>query len=154
MATANIKVIGALRKTAANLREQSSYQWGHMGACNCGNLAQVLTPFTKSEIHKWALASREGDWNDMLDAYCTDTNLPIDMVISAMLNEGFSTSDLKNLEYLSDHKVLKKCNVLYLNKNVKDDVILYLEAWASILEEELLSRISIEFDYSKELLPL
>ena len=36
MATANPELIAALERTASKLQQGASYQWGHMGACNCG----------------------------------------------------------------------------------------------------------------------
>ena len=54
MAKASIKIIQALGKTISNLNDGASYQWGHMGSCNCGNLAQVITNLDKAEIHKSA----------------------------------------------------------------------------------------------------
>ena len=40
MAKATPVLIEALRKTAKKLEKGARYQWGHMGCCNCGNLAQ------------------------------------------------------------------------------------------------------------------
>ena len=55
--------IAIIRKTAANLAASSEYQWGHMGACNCGHLAQQITFKSKAEIHNRAMTGL-GDWND------------------------------------------------------------------------------------------
>ena len=48
MAIATPELIAALERTVSKLQQGASYQWGHMGACNCGNLAQELTPFSQS----------------------------------------------------------------------------------------------------------
>jgi hypothetical protein len=151
MAKATPAVIAAIRQTSTNLKNNEAYQWGHMGACNCGHLARVVTPFTKAEIHQYAIASREGDWNEMLNEYCGVANAPIDMVISEMLNQGFSVSDLQNLEYLSDPQILKYLNKTNLNRNNKSDLIEYLDAWVLILEEKFIENISISFDYSPQM---
>jgi len=146
MANANLKLISALRRTASKLENGNSYQWGHMGKCNCGNLAQELTEYSSAQIHEYALLSRSGDWSEQTSAYCGITKLPLDWVVDAMLDSGLDINDLKNLEYLSDSKVLKRfpMNERNLKHNVLTDLVKYLITWADMLEEELLSNIVIE----------
>jgi len=55
MAQAKTEIIDALRRTADKLKNGSQYMWGHMGSCNCGNLAQEVTKRTKAEIHAYAM---------------------------------------------------------------------------------------------------
>ncbi len=146
MALATWEIVTALRKTAQKLKDEKSYQWGHMGACNCGNLAQIITNFTKAEIHQYALAAREGDWSEMAEEYCQISGLPLDMMISAMINKGFSLDDFKNLEYLSDKKVLAMIpqeKREQLKHNKKEDVIFYIETWAQLLENELVDKVKL-----------
>ena len=145
MAQASIAVIKALRKTVENLEKSTAYQWGHMGSCNCGNLAQVITNLDKAEIHKSAMR-KHGDWNEQLIDYCPTSGLPIDHIINEMLAFGFSTEDLAHLEKLSDPKILRNlpADKKYLKHNLKSDVIIYLKTWGNILEEKLISKISIE----------
>jgi hypothetical protein len=143
MAAATPAVIAAIRQTSLNLKNNSAYQWGHMGACNCGHLARVVTPFTKAEIHQYAIATREGDWSEMVNDYCSISGAPIDMVIAEMINSGFSLSDLQNLEYLSDKDILKKLGKLTLNRNNKADLIEYLDAWSEILEEKFIKSVQL-----------
>lgn len=146
MALATWEIVTALRKTAQKLKEENTYQWGHMGACNCGNLAQTITSYTKAEIHQYALAAREGDWSEMAEEYCQISGLPLDMMIASMINKGFSLDDFKNLEYLSDKKVLSlipKEKRDHLQHNKKEDVILYLNTWAQMLENELVDKVKI-----------
>ena len=76
MARASINLIQALRRTANNLLSGSKYQWGHMGACNCGNLAQELTSLTKKEIHDYAMRGH-GDWSEQVDAFCPTSTMPM-----------------------------------------------------------------------------
>jgi hypothetical protein len=66
MAKASLELIEALRKTANKLTNSNNYQWGHMGACNCGFLAQEVTQFRKEEIHARAM-QRYGDWSEQLN---------------------------------------------------------------------------------------
>lgn len=153
MAKASVSVIQALRKTVENLEKGATYQWGHMGSCNCGNLAQVVTNLDKAEIHKSAMR-RHGDWNEQLIDYCPTSGLPIDHIIDEMLAFGFSREDLAHLEKLSDPKILKNLPVdrRYLKHNTKADVIFYMKTWISVLEEELIAKISIKDFKEKPLL--
>ncbi|WP_243635867.1 hypothetical protein [Hymenobacter edaphi] len=48
MASCSLSVIEALRTTAQRLSTQAPYQWGHMGSCNCGHLAQTITRLSKA----------------------------------------------------------------------------------------------------------
>jgi hypothetical protein len=50
MAFPSATLIVALRETATRLRDGIYYAWGHHGACNCGNLLQVVTTFNKEEF--------------------------------------------------------------------------------------------------------
>lgn len=154
MAKASINIIQALRKTINNLDNGSSYQWGHMGSCNCGNLAQVITNLDKAEIHKSAMR-RHGDWNEQLIDYCPTSGLPIDHIIDEMLAYGFTREDLAHLEKLSDPKILKHLpsDKKYLQQNSKIDVVLYLKTWANVLEDELLAQISLKQLQEKKEIP-
>lgn len=145
MAKATLKVISALRKTAKNLQNKSPYQWGHMGSCNCGNLAQVVTNLDKAAIHQEAMR-RHGDWNEQLFDYCPQSGLPFDHIIDEMLAFGFSRSDLAKLEKLSDEAVLANLpqGKKYLRHNHSQDVILYLQSWADLLEKNLISGMVID----------
>lgn len=139
MAIPNSKLIQALKSTALKLKNGANYQWGHMGACNCGNLAQELTSFTKAEIHKYAM-ERHGDWNEQIIDYCPSSGYPMDLMISKMLNFGLTLDDLAELENLSNKNILAQIPFERrekMNRNVREDVILYLNTWALILENEL-----------------
>jgi hypothetical protein len=144
MAQARIHIIEALRNTATTLESSTQYQWGHMGACNCGFLAQEVTKLRKDEIHSRAM-EKHGDWNEQLNDYCPTSGFRIDDLISEMLAFGFDADDLKHLEKLSDPKILRALPVLERNlkNNIKSDVVKYLNVWTRQLEEEILTRISI-----------
>lgn len=145
MAKATIEVIAALRKTAENLKNKAPYQWGHMGSCNCGNLAQVVTNLDKAAIHQEAMR-RHGDWNEQLFDYCPQSGLPFDHIIDTMLEFGFTRSDLAYLEKLSDDAVLANLpqGKQYLTHNKSEDVVKYLLSWANLLENQLISGMIIE----------
>lgn len=147
MAKANPTLIAAIRRSAENLQKGAPYQWGHMGGCNCGHLAQEITKFSKKEIHARALRSRSGDWNEQLIDYCPTSGLPMDEVISEMLAEGLEQEDLMELEKLSNPAILALLpqHKKPLAQNKRDDVVLYLESWAALLEKEWLAKTTSRF---------
>lgn len=144
MAKISVEIIDALRVTATNIESSSNYMWGHMGSCNCGNLAQVITKRSKGEIHAYAMQGR-GDWNEQIDEYCGNTQMPIEIIIFDLLTFGFTTEDLKHLEKLSDPAVLDYINNKNnrLHHNRKEDVVVYLKSWANLLEEKLIETIKL-----------
>jgi hypothetical protein len=141
----------ALRTTANKIEHNSSYQWGHMGLCNCGFLAQEITSLSKDEIHRRAM-QRHGDWSEQLNDYCPTSGLPMDDLIDQLVNFGFTPEELRHLERLSDKAVLQRLPIekRYLSHNIKADVILYLNAWANLLEESLIEAISLKELSSKK----
>jgi hypothetical protein len=142
MAKVSVELIQVLRETAESIERTSLYQWGHMGSCNCGFLAQQITNLKKDEIHTRAMQGN-GDWSEQLNDYCPTSGLPMDNLISEIVAFGFDTDDLKHLERLSDKRVLDAIPGQELWHNVKSDVVIYLEAWANVLEDELLSQITL-----------
>ena len=152
MANPSLLLVDALRRTVRRMEQGSAYQWGHMGACNCGNLAQELTQHSKASIHEYAMRGH-GDWSEQLNDYCPVSGAPLDFVISDMLNAGLEVADLKHLEYVSDPKVLARFPLERRNamrKNKREDVIAYLSEWANLLEEQLLASIQLPaFDWNK-----
>ncbi|TVP48894.1 MAG: hypothetical protein EA341_10120 [Mongoliibacter sp.] len=145
MAKPSEHLIEAFRKTIKKLKNDAPYQWGHMGACNCGNLAQELTKLSKAEIHQYAM-QKSGDWNDQLIDYCPTSGYPMDLMIQKMIDAGLNIDELKHLERLSDQKVLQQIPFerrIKMKKNKKEDVILYMETWCNMLEEEYSQNIQI-----------
>ncbi|GAB4519888.1 MAG: hypothetical protein Tsb0020_38450 [Haliangiales bacterium] len=142
MAQATVELIRALRVTVERLRGETSYQWGHMGECNCGHLAQTITALSKGEIHAWAL-EREGDWAAQANDYCPTSGYRIDDIITEMLAIGMSLDDIGHLERLDDPAVLARVRAdtgqpdLHLCRNLRGDVIVYMAAWAELLTESL-----------------
>lgn len=151
MARPSEHLIEAFRKTIHKLKNHAPYQWGHMGACNCGNLAQELTKMSKGEIHRYAM-QKSGDWNDQLIDYCPTSGYPMDLMISKMIEAGLTVDELKHLETLSDPIILKKIPFerrVKIKKNNKEDVILYMETWLKILEDDFLRNLKIQIPENK-----
>ena len=144
MARNTIEVIQVLRNTADKLAKSSNYQWGHMGSCNCGYLAQEITNFSSAEIHNRAM-QKHGDWNEQLNDYCPTSGLLMDDLISTILDFGFDSDDLKHLEKLSDKNILSRlpASHKYLNHNNKSHVVIYINTWAKLIEEKLADKVQI-----------
>lgn len=144
MAKAKIETIDALRRAAKKIDAGAPYMWGHMGSCNCGNLAQEITKLTKGQIHAYAMQGR-GDWNEQLNDYCNVSAMPIDLLIHEMLMFGFELEDLKNLEKLADPAILNRFEPKFRNPkhNKREDVVLYMLEWAALMEEELIKDIEL-----------
>lgn len=130
-----IKVIQALRETATQIATSGRYEWGHMGSCNCGHLAQNITSFTRAEIQQFALQKR-GDWSEQVIDYCPTSGYPMDLIIGRMIEFGFTQSDLRQLENLSNPEILAKAGVASFNRNVMSDTVKYMNAWADLLENQ------------------
>lgn len=140
MATPTKMLVRALRKTALRLCTGARYEWGHLGSCNCGHLAQTVTDCSKGEIHAAAIR-RKGDWSVVSREYCGTSGEPIDAIIGNMLEIGLSIEDIEFLEKLSSPAVLAALPSLRRNlrHNVREDVVVYMRAWADVLERQLSS---------------
>ena len=145
MAHPNLTLIGALRQAASNLRNGSYYAWGHHGSCNCGHLLQVVTHLSKEEILRYAHTGI-GEWTEIAQEYCGVTQVPAGLMISKLEAIGLTPIDIHYLEYLQDKNVLDHLpgGFRWLKKNLREDVILYFETMANVLEERLLEYINLQ----------
>ena len=147
MAKPSVELIEALRKTAGRLHNGAHYSWGHHGACNCGNLVQVITSLTEGEILRCAQTGI-GEWTELSEEYCADTNTPLDVIMSQLELAGLTPVDVHHIEYLTDRTVLHHLpgGFRWLKRNVRDDVILYFETFANMLEEQMIASIDVRMD--------
>ena len=93
MAKPTIELIAAMRETAARLRNGVHYAWGHHGACNCGNLLQVVTKFSKEEILRYAHTGI-GEWTEMAEEFCPITNSPLTILFSQLKSQPATKTEL------------------------------------------------------------
>ncbi len=137
MARANQRLIDAIDRTIERIQEGAEYQWGHMGMCNCGHLVQALTKKSRKEIHAAALL-RAGDWGQQSIDYCPTSGLPLDSIISEMLEAGLSLDDIHYLERLNDPKVLARLPLedRWMKRNNREHLVRYLTTWNALLKEE------------------
>lgn len=142
MATATVELVVALRGTANRLMSGVKYSWSLMGSCNCGHLAQTITGLTSKDIQARAL-ERSGDWSEQTESYCSSSGLSLDDIFNAMLMIGMSKGDIRHLEQLSDPEVLEELGQRELQKNLRENVITYMEALAIHLESQLLEDLPL-----------
>lgn len=147
MANPTIQLIAALRETATRLRNGAHYAWGHHGACNCGNLVQVVTSFSKEEILRYAHTGT-GEWTEMAQEFCPVTSAPLTLVITRLQQIGLTPTDIHNIEYLGDKEVLRNLpgGLRWLKRNKKEDAIEYFEAFASLLEDKMICEIDVSIE--------
>jgi hypothetical protein len=140
MANPNRPLIRALRETAVKLREGATYAWGNHGACNCGNLLQVITPLSRQEIMSYAQTGI-GEWTELASDYCGVTDAPVDLLVSKLIEAGLTPTDIHHLEYLDNREILENLpgGFRWLKRNERQDVIAYFETFADMLEAKLVA---------------
>jgi hypothetical protein len=136
MARPNLELIRALRAAAARLSEGSSYRWSDFASCNCGHLVQSVTQLSPREIYEAAFL-RGGDWGEQAREFCASSGYPIDFMLARLFELGLDAEDVRNLERLSDDRVLRELGVRELRYTRREDVVCYLRAWARSLERQL-----------------
>lgn len=141
------EIIEALRLAAKNLRGGAFHSWGHHGACNCGNLVQALTQFSKEEILRFAHTGT-GEWTELAAEYCSGTQTPLALIFQQLERSGLTPTDIHHIEYLSDREVLNHLpgGFRWLKRNMREDAIVYFETFANLLEERLLADININME--------
>jgi hypothetical protein len=147
MAHPNLTLISALRQAADRLKNGAHYAWGHHGSCNCGHVLQVVTHLSKEEILRH-VHTGIGEWTELAEEYCGVTHVPADLMVSKLQAIGLTPTDIHCLEYLQDREVLNRLpgGFRWLQKNVREDVILYFESMAEMLEEKLARSIELPKD--------
>jgi hypothetical protein len=144
MAQPSFELITALKETANRLRNGAFYAWGNHGGCNCGNLLQVVTDLSKEEILQYAHTGI-GEWTELAEEYCGVTNAPVSLLLKKLQEIGLTPTDIHHLEYLDDKTVLQNLpnGFRWLKRNVREDVVVYFETYANMLEEAFLANIEI-----------
>jgi hypothetical protein len=184
MARASLRLVGALRETAARLeREDTIYRWSQLAHCNCGHLTQTITGLSPRDIHQaaarergdWAEQARtiatafepdygsrpaidEGAWEPEDLGICPVSELGMSQIFAELTAWGLDARDVSALERLDDPEVRRRLGthtVDFLHSD-RQNVVAYLNAWADLLEERLDERVAagLERDWLDEALPL
>lgn len=143
MARATWKLVQALRQTAERLQHGVAYRWSHFGQCNCGHLAQTVTRLSPDEIQQAAYVGA-ADWGAQARDYCVTSGLPLDYIFGRLFELGMEPGDVQRLERLSDAQVLRHLGNVSLVHNRRDHVVLYMRAWAELLEDKLLADSTVD----------
>lgn len=144
MANPNIELVEALRETARRLKNGAHYAWGNHGSCNCGNLLQVVTQLESKEILQYSRTGN-GEWTELAVDFCPVSEAPVDLLITKLAAIGLTSTDIHCIEYLQDKEVLRNLpgGFRWLSRNVREDVIIYMETMAEMLEAKLAARLEI-----------
>ncbi|MDF2187370.1 hypothetical protein [Paraflavitalea sp. CAU 1676] len=147
MAHPTIALIEGLRKAAGQLRSGAYYAWGNHGACNCGHLLQATTRLSPDEIRSYAHTGI-GEWTEIAQEACPVTGAPITLLLSKLETIGLTPTDIHNIEYLEDREVLKHLpgGFRWLKRNVREDVVVYFETMAALLEDKLGASLQIHLE--------
>jgi len=146
MAYPTTKLINGLRQAALGLRNGAYYAWGHHGACNCGHLLQATTRLSKEEIIT-ATQTAAGEWTEIAGESCAITGAPVDLLLTKLQQLGLTPTDIHNIEYLEDREVLQQLpgGFRWLKRNIREDVIVYFETMAELLEEKQVQQIQVNY---------
>ena len=144
MAYPNLALIDALRVTANRLSKGSHYAWGHHGACNCGNLLQVVAQLSQEEILTYAHTGI-GEWTELSQESCSVSHAPFSLLLKKLEEIGLTPTDIHHLEYLNNREVLEQLpdGFRWLKRNQREDVIVYFNTFAQVLENRFLAELSI-----------
>ncbi|MDX2046405.1 MAG: hypothetical protein SFU87_06445 [Chitinophagaceae bacterium] len=114
----------------------------------------MVTQHSKEEILKFAHTGI-GEWTELSEDYCPVNDKPVDYIVSQLCRLGLTTSDIHNLEYLEDREVLENLpgGFRWLQKNVREDVIVYFEAFADLLEMKLAQKMKL-YSHKTEIYPV
>lgn len=147
MARPTLALVHALTETASRLRNGAHYAWGHHGSCNCGNLLQVVTNLSSGEIVRYAHQG-VGEWTELAQEFCPVTRAPLNLIISKLVEIGLTPTDIHHLEYLTDRAVLERLpgGFRWLQRNLREDAVVYFETFAGILYDKLQEDINIDLE--------
>jgi hypothetical protein len=128
-----------LRATADRLEAGADYAWTHMGACNCGHVAQTLTGLSAVELRRIS-QEKPGEWAEQAREHCPTSGHPMDELLSMMVDLGMTLDQVAHLEKLSDPAVLTELadhhgiRRVDINHKNRAHVVAYMRAWAHLHE--------------------
>lgn len=130
------KILPLLERTVRALETSERYEWGSFGACNCGHLAQATTGRSRAELHRLGRV-HGSDWSEVSESYCESSGLEIHAVLRELFAHGLEVDDIRDIEYLSNDEILSNLpgGKRFLHRNVREDVLLYLRTWITLLRD-------------------
>lgn len=140
-------LIDGLRRAALRIeREPDDYNWESWNTCNCGMLAQellrrdaealqvIIAPVFRRHL------GGEPTWTNVGRTQCSPercsaTGRPLNEVFGALHDCGLTADMMHELEYLHNPEVVARVGLGSLVYNHAPHVVLYMRAWADLLEE-------------------
>jgi hypothetical protein len=150
-----VKKRDSLRKAATHLRDHiQDYRWRSTARCNCGILAQVVLHKAPSALASMLAGFNNVTWSSLLHIadpnadlsgirgeripdICATTQLPVKSVVFALLNEGFTVNELRELEMLGNPAYTGGVEVAHDNPF---HCMEYMTRWADALERQIKQR--------------
>lgn len=136
---------------------QYHYKWTEMGMCNCGIVSQVALGLDKYQVD--TLVNRApksgedniGPWTNFSKhaINCKTTGKPIARIFKMLESKGFTLTEINNLEFLRDKRVLTKIGRIRHkpeNNSEYDSQLVFLEylaGWIEVLKEEDLDQFDV-----------
>jgi hypothetical protein len=92
--------------------------------------------------------SGTGEWTELAQDFCQVSDAPVDLLISKLADIGLTSSDIHCIEYLEDKQILQNLpgGFRWLSRNKREDVVLYMETMAEMLEEKLSNRVVVDYE--------
>lgn len=154
MAHPNFTLINALREAAINLRNGSHYAWGAPRILQLrAFVASGYATAQRRDCSPSANSLRRVDRD--CGGILRRNQRPAYFLLSKLEKIGLTPTDIHNLEYLEDRKILEALpgGFRWLRKNVRQDVIIYFETMANLLEEQLLATVQLPYreEWEREL---
>lgn len=95
-----------------------------------GILAERMLGYKAGAFGCWGAQAAKGE------EACDSRWEEIPGTMAALIGMGLYPADMTNLEFLSDKEVLDRIGASQMNFQGRENVILYMLAWADILQEE------------------
>lgn len=147
-----MKKIDVLKRAIEKLEGGARHSWMDSASCNCGILAQSCLNMEYRQFENLMYLSEPSftslgvSWGDKAENQkkCAVTGIPLHVIFESLFSAGFTPDELHELEYLSNKDILNKTGFSYLDKYYKENLVKYLTAWVSILEEQQPRQAMIE----------
>jgi hypothetical protein len=143
-------LINALRAAADKAeREPRCYLWMSVTQCNCGLVAQEILGGRTPVHHALHSTTKMGGWEGVGReiAVCTSSGLPLNDLISKLVDAGFEADDFGHLEDLSREQIRERAGLpedgIINDREDRTAFIRYARAWADILEEKTLVDLAL-----------
>lgn len=139
MATAHQKAVFLDR--AADMIEEApwDYSWLNSARCNCGVLAQAVLGINRHELYPMLAGFHKTTWSAIIDEsrkLCPTTLLPVQKVVDALFEAGFTENELIGLEGLDSPPIRQLMRQPYRETDTFHSAVVtveYMRAWARLL---------------------